>query len=75
MTSKVIGTDSQLEDTFEKKRKRKDKGAPNKDALSIAIFFGSSLSNVKEKKTLSILGQDPKTRHLTMEIAKPTKDE
>ena len=73
MTSKVIGIDSWLEDTLEKKRKRKDEGAPNKDALSLAVCSRSTLSKVKNKKTLSILGQDPKIGFLTMEIAKPTK--
>ena len=31
------------------------------------------VTKVKKKKTLSILGQDPKIGHLTMEIAKPNK--
>ena len=71
--SKVIGTNSWLEDTLEKKRKRKDEGAPNKDALSLVVFSGSTLSKVKTQKTLSILGQDLEPGHLTMEIVKPTK--
>ena len=48
IASKVIGTDSWLEDTLEKKRKRKDEGAPNKDTLSLAVHSGSDLSKVKK---------------------------
>ena len=72
--SKVIGTYSWLEDTLDRKRKRKDEGSPNKDSLSLAVHFGSALTNVKKQKTLSILGQDPEIGHLTMEIAKPNKE-
>ncbi len=52
----------------------KDEGAPSKDNLSLAVHSRSTLSKDKKQKTLSILGQDPKIGHLTMEIAKPTKD-
>ena len=73
-TSKVIDTDSLLEDTLDRKRKRKNEGAPNKDTLSLVVRCGSALTKVKKQKTLSILGQDPKIGHLTMEIAKPNKE-
>ena len=71
--SKVIGTDSWLEDTLERKRKRKDEGTPVKDNVSLAVHSRSMLTKVKKKKTLSILGQDLEIGHLTMEIAKPNK--
>lgn len=48
MASKVIGTESWLEDTLEKKRKRKDEGAPNKEALSLLVHSRSTLSKVKK---------------------------
>ena len=73
MTSKVIGIDSWLENILERKRKRKDEGTLAKDTISLVVHSGSALTKVKKQKTLSILGQDPETRHLTMEIAKPNK--
>lgn len=47
MASKVIRIDSYLEDTLEKKRKRKDEGAPNKDTLSLVVHFRSTLGHSK----------------------------
>ena len=73
-TSKVIGNESWLEDTLDKKRKRKEEGVANKETLSLVIYYGSTLSKVKKQKTLSILVQDLDKGHLTMEIAKPTKE-
>ena len=46
--SKVISTKSWLEDTLEKKRKRKDESAPTKDIVSQAVRSGSIM--VKAKK-------------------------
>ena len=74
MASKVIGIDSWLEDTLERKRTGRDEGAPTKDIVSLVVHSGSMLTKVKKLKTLSILGQDPKIGHLTMEIAKPNKE-
>ena len=48
MTSKVIGIDSWLEDTLERKRKRKDEGAPAKDIVSLVVRSGSVLTKVKK---------------------------
>ena len=36
-TSKVIGIESRLEDTLDRKRKRKEEGVPNKETLSFTI--------------------------------------
>ena len=72
--SKVISTESWLEDTLERKRRRKEENTPTKDAVSLAVSFGSALARVKKQKPLSILGHDPATRHLTMEVAKPNKE-
>ena len=46
--SKVIGTNSWLEDTLDRKRKRKDEGVPDKDTLSLAIHSKSTLTKVKK---------------------------
>jgi tellurite resistance-related uncharacterized protein len=73
-TSKVIDTESWLEDTLDRKKKRKEEGVRNKETLSLDIFLGFTLSKVKKKKTLSILRQDLDVGHLTMEIEKPTKE-
>lgn len=73
MASKVIGTNSWLEDTLERKRKRKDESTPTKDTISLVVHFGYALTKVKKQKKLSILGQDSEMGHLTMEIAKPKK--
>jgi len=43
-TSKVIDIDSWLEHTLDRKTKRRDEGAPNKETLSLAIRSGSSNS-------------------------------
>ena len=37
MASKVIGTDSWLEDTLERKRKRKDESTPAKDTIPLTF--------------------------------------
>ena len=74
MASKVISTDSWLEDTLERKRIRKDESTPAKDAISLAVRSGSALAKVKKQKTLSILGHDLATGHLTTKIAKPKKE-
>ena len=73
-TSKVISIESWLEDTLERKRRRKEENTPTKDAVSLAVSFGSTLARVKKQKPLSILGHDLATGHLTMEIAKPNKE-
>lgn len=73
-TSKVIGIESWLKDTLDKKRKRKEDRVANKETLYLTIYYGSTFSKVKKQKTLSVLGQDLDTTHLTMEIAKPTKE-
>ena len=46
--SKVISTESWLEDTLKKKRKRKDESTPAKDIVSQAVHSGSTM--VKAKK-------------------------
>ena len=46
--SKVIGIDSWLEDTLDRKRKRRDESAPSKNTLSLAIHFGSTFTKVKK---------------------------
>jgi hypothetical protein len=73
VASKVIGTESWLEDTLERKRKRKDESVPAKDIVSQAVHSGTAMVKAKKQKTLSILEQDPEMGHLTMEIAKPSK--
>jgi hypothetical protein len=72
---KVLSTESWLENTLDRKRKRIEDGTPGKDTLSLAIQSGTALGKVKKAKTLSIMGRDPSTGHLTVEIAKPTKDD
>ena len=72
--SQVIGIETWLEDTLDRKRKRKEEGLLNKETLSLDINFKSILSKVKKKKTFSILGQEPDIGHLTMDIVKPTKE-
>ena len=59
MTSKVIGIDSWLEGTLERKRKRKDEGSLAKDTISLAVHSRSALTKVEKQKTFSILGKDP----------------
>ena len=71
--SKVIGTESWLENTLERKRKRKDESVPTKDIVSQAVHSGTAMVKDKKQKTLSILGQDPEIGHLTMEIEKLNK--
>ena len=39
---------SWVEDTIDRKRKRRDEGAPYKDTPSLSIFFGSTLRKVKK---------------------------
>ena len=48
--SKVISIESWLEDTLERKRKRKrrDEGAPTKDIVSLAVHSRSTLTKVKK---------------------------
>lgn len=46
-TSKVIGTESWLENTLDRKGKWIE-GVPNKETLSLAIHFGSALRKVKK---------------------------
>lgn len=41
--------------------------------MSQAVHFRTTMVKAKKKKTLSILGKDPKIGHLTMEIEKPNK--
>ena len=72
--SKVISTESWLEDTLERKRRRKEENTPTKDAVSLAVSSGSALARVKKQKPLLILGHDPTTRHLMIEIAKHNKE-
>ncbi len=62
-----------MEDTLERKRKKKDESISAKDTISLAICSGFALTRVKKQKTLSILGKDLETSHLIMEIAKPNK--
>ena len=47
-TSKVISTNSWLEDTLERKRKRKDESVPTKDIVSQAVRSRTTM--VKAKK-------------------------
>ena len=47
-TSKVISIESWLEDTLERKRKRKDESLPAKDIVSQVVCLGSAM--VKAKK-------------------------
>ena len=72
--SKVIGTNSWLEDILERKRKRKDESSPTKDTISLVVCYRSTWTKVKKQKNLSILGKDLEIGHLTMEIAKPKKE-
>ena len=37
IASKVISIESRLEDTLERKRRRKDKSTPTKDVISLAV--------------------------------------
>ena len=74
MASKVISIELWLEDTLERKRRRKEENTPTKDAISLAVSSGFALARVKKQKPLSILGHDPTTGHLTMEVAKPNKE-
>lgn len=46
--SKIIGTESWLEDTLERKRKRKDESVPSRDIVSQAIRSGAAM--IKTKK-------------------------
>ena len=71
--SKVISIESWLEATLERKIKRKDESVPAKDIVSQVVHSGTAMVKAKKHKTLSILGQDRETRHLTMEVAKPNK--
>ena len=48
-TSKVIGTNSWLEDTLGRKRKRRDEGTPAKDTVSLVAFSGSVLTKEVEE--------------------------
>ena len=73
--SKVISIESWLEDTLEKKRKRKDESTLARDIISQAFCSGFAIVKAKKQRTLSILGQDTETGHLTMEVAKPKKAE
>ena len=73
MASNIIGLDSWLEDTLERKRKRRDEGILAKDTISLVVHFVYILTKVKKHKTLSILGTNLKIGHLTMEIAKLNK--
>ena len=59
MASKVIGIDSWLEDTLERKKKRKNESTLAKDTVSLIVHYGPTLTKVKKQKTFSILGQDP----------------
>ena len=63
-----------MEDNLERKRRRKEETTPTKDAVSLAVSSSSTLARVKKQKPLSILGHDPATRHLTMEVTKPNKE-
>ena len=58
---------------MERKRKKRDEGTLAKDIVSLVVYSRSMLTKVKKQKTLPILGQDPETRHLKMEIAMPKK--
>ena len=58
VASKVIGTESWLEDTLERKRKRKYEIIPSKDVVSQEVHSGSAMVKAKKQKTLLILGQD-----------------
>ena len=49
-TSKVISIESLLEDTLERKRKKKEENTPTKDAVSLAVSSGSALARVKKQK-------------------------
>ena len=47
VASKVIGTKSWLEDTLERKRKRKDESVPTKDIVSQAVHSGTTMVKAK----------------------------
>ena len=74
IASKVISTESWLEDTLERKRKRNEENTLAKDVVSLVVSSGFALVRVKREKPLSILGHDPAIGHLTMEVAKPNKE-
>ena len=42
--------------------------------ISQAIRSRTTLAKIKKAKTLSILDRDPNTGHLTIEVAKPTRE-
>jgi len=46
--SKVIGTNSWLEDTLEGKRKMRDERTPPKDTISLEVHSRSALTKVKK---------------------------
>lgn len=46
--SKVIGTNSWLEDTLERKRKRKDESVPSRDIISQVVHSSSTMVKAKE---------------------------
>ena len=48
IASKVISTKSWLEDTLERKRKRKDERTPAKDAISLVVHSRFGLARVKK---------------------------
>lgn len=74
VASQVISTKSWLEDTLERKRRRKDESTLVKDAISLAIQSSSAIARAKKQKPLSILGHDRATGHLNMEVANPNKE-
>ena len=48
MTSKVISTEAWLEDTLERKRRRKEENTPAKDAISLVVSSSFALARVKK---------------------------
>ena len=48
IASKVISTESWLEDTLERKRRRKEENTLAMDVVSLAVSFGSALARVKK---------------------------
>lgn len=72
-TSKVNCIESWLEDTLERKKKRKGESVPAKGIVSQVVHSRTTMVKETKWKTLSILGQDLEIGHLTMEIEKPNK--
>ena len=71
--SKIISTESWLEDTLQRKRKTKYESVLTKDIVSQVVHSRTAMVKAKKHKTLSILCQDPEIGNLTVEVEKQKK--